>query len=121
MNDIPVNRAAIVQLAEDEAVTGGLTILDRDWSSGGSQLELIAEASGGVLVAIDVAVPGEGEEQRDIFDIDEERCGTLMAAARAWNEQHGSRYRRFRVDVARFMPVDPGSSYRYIEYAEGVA
>jgi putative endonuclease len=117
MNESSPDRAAVLALAEQEALASGLRVLGRQWRSGDHELALVAAAGERVLVVIEVTVAEHGAVVPDFADVSEKRIAELESAAGAWMAEHDSRYRQIRVDVAGLSPDGRGGFTA--EYIEG--
>jgi Holliday junction resolvase-like predicted endonuclease len=104
MNDFSPDRAGVLGQAARLLESHQLRVLDRDWKSGVHALDLVAAASGGVLVAVVVKAAdlGSGGSLAETAEITDERADEIRRAAWAWTRAHGIRYCKVRVDVVAF-------------------
>lgn len=115
MNSPSPDYAALLALAEEEVISGGMIILDRRWRRGEHELDIVAAARGRVLVAVQVSVAEAGDGGRDIAGLSEDRVRGLRAAAREWVRERGGGYEQIRIDVAGFTPHESTFTCEYIE------
>lgn len=98
MNTNPAPDVAELRaLAEQEALSFGMTILERSWVSGTSEVAFLASAPGGVLVGVVVLDSGT-----DVDDFTDDQVTELRDSAQDWLDEHQATFKDIRIDAARY-------------------
>jgi Holliday junction resolvase-like predicted endonuclease len=113
-------RAAAIERAVNAIEAAKLRVIDRDWSSGGHHLDLVATPGEDILAAVEVRAVAHGIPSACVTAVTEDRFRQATDASRAWMREHGTQYEDLWLIL---VTVDPGSGVSIVtgNAAEGVA
>jgi Holliday junction resolvase-like predicted endonuclease len=120
VNDSCAGRAAAIERAANAIEAAKLRVIDRDWSSGGHHLDLVATPGEDILAAVEVRAVAHGIPGACVTAVTEDRFRQATDASRAWMREHGTRYEDLWLVI---VTVDPdGCAEATVgNAAEGVA
>jgi Holliday junction resolvase-like predicted endonuclease len=96
----PPDRSTVTDAAQAILRQAGYRVLDHDWSFGdGHQLDLVTEAPGKALVAVQVLAPSRADAEHRARTMAKSHIRRLRETAVAWAAAHGRSYAVVQVDV----------------------